>query len=45
MQATKWGRDWFLSREDVLSYAEKMKQLGSAKHDPTRSNEIGINAK
>jgi len=32
--AEKRGRDWFLSKADVLAYAEEMKRLGSAKHDP-----------
>ena len=36
IEAFKRGRDWFLSKEDVLDYAEEMKRLGSAKHDPTR---------
>jgi hypothetical protein len=26
-----------LSKADVLAYAEKMKQLGPAKHDPWRT--------
>ena len=34
--ARKWGRDWFLSRADVLAYHEEMERLGTAKHNPTR---------
>jgi len=37
VEAAKWGRDWFLKREGVLSYAEEMKKLGPAKHDPRRA--------
>ena len=37
-QVEKRGRDWFLSRAEVLAYAEKMKTLGTAKHAPTRYN-------
>jgi excisionase family DNA binding protein len=33
----KRGRDWFLSKADILAYAEEMKRLGSAKHDPWRT--------
>jgi len=35
-QVEKRGRDWFLSKAEVLAYAEKMKALGDRKHDPTR---------
>jgi excisionase family DNA binding protein len=35
--AKKRGRDWFLSKADVLAYTEEMKQLGTAKHDPWRT--------
>lgn len=34
--AEKKGRDWWVDRASVETYAEKMKQLGSAKHDPTK---------
>lgn len=37
LQAEKRGRDWFLSKQQVVAYAEEMKQLGSAKHDPWRT--------
>lgn len=30
----KRGRDWFLSKAEVLAYAEEMKRLGPAKHNP-----------
>jgi len=33
----KRGRDWFLSKDEVLAYAEKMKRLGPTKHDPRRT--------
>lgn len=33
----KRGRDWFLSKREVLTYAERMKRLGQSKHDPTRA--------
>jgi excisionase family DNA binding protein len=32
----KRGRDWFLSKAEVLAYAKEMQELGSSKHDPTR---------
>lgn len=32
----KRGRDWFLSKREVLAYAERMRRLGNVKHDPTR---------
>jgi excisionase family DNA binding protein len=37
LQAKKRGRDWFLSKADVLAYAKEMKRLGSAKFDPWRT--------
>jgi len=37
LRARKRGRDWFLSKAEVLAYAEKMKRLGTAKHDPTKA--------
>ena len=37
VKGIKRGRDWFLSKADVLAYAEEMKRLGPAKHDPWRS--------
>ena len=33
----KRGRDWFLSKAEVLAYAERMQKLGASKHDPTRA--------
>jgi excisionase family DNA binding protein len=37
IRAMKKGRDWLLSRKGVLAYAEKMRQLGTDKHDPWRT--------
>jgi excisionase family DNA binding protein len=37
LQGRKLGRDWILSKEEVLTYAKKMQQLGPAKYDPWRS--------
>ena len=37
LQAKKRGRDWFLSKADVLAYAEEMRKLGSSKFDPWRT--------
>ena len=37
LQARKLGRDWFLHKEKLLAYADKMKQLGPAKYDPWRT--------
>ena len=37
LRAKKRGRDWFLSKADVLAYAEEMKRLGPAKYDPWRT--------
>jgi len=33
----KRGRDWFLSKDEVLAYAEEMKKLVATKHDPQRT--------
>ena len=30
----KFGRDWFLSKAEVLAYKARMEALGPAKHDP-----------
>jgi excisionase family DNA binding protein len=37
IKGIKRGRDWFLSKADVEAYAEEMKRLGTAKHDPWRT--------
>ena len=37
IKGCKRGRDWFLDKADVLAYAERMEELGAAKHDPWRS--------
>jgi excisionase family DNA binding protein len=34
--AEKKGRDWWVDRASIEAYAEEMKQLGTAKHDPQR---------
>jgi len=36
IKARKFGRDWMIERKSVQSYAEEMRRLGTAKHDPTR---------
>ena len=35
-KAIKRGRDWFLVKEDILAYHQKMQPLGSTKHNPTQ---------
>ncbi|MFW6082981.1 MAG: helix-turn-helix domain-containing protein [Chloroflexota bacterium] len=37
VKADKIGRDWLLERCSVLEWAEEMKRLGPAKHDPWRT--------
>jgi excisionase family DNA binding protein len=37
LPAVKRGGAWFLRRQDVMAYAEEMKRLGPAKHDPWRT--------
>jgi excisionase family DNA binding protein len=37
IHARKRGRDWFMNKEEVKAYAEEMKRLGGAKHDPWRT--------
>ena len=37
LHGQKRGRDWFLSKGEVLAYAEEMKKLGPAKHAPWRT--------
>jgi excisionase family DNA binding protein len=32
----KFGKAWMVNRESAKEYVEKMKELGSAKHDPRR---------
>jgi len=36
LRGQKRGRDWFLSKDEVLTYAQEMKRLGASKHSPTR---------
>lgn len=36
IEGIKRGRDWFLRTDELLDYARKMQELGTAKHDPTR---------
>jgi excisionase family DNA binding protein len=37
LRGVKRGSTWFLTKRDVQSYAEEMKRLGPAKHDPWRT--------
>ena len=37
IKGKKFGRDWMVSKESIQAYAEKMKKLGPAKHDPWRT--------
>ena len=37
LHGQKRGRDWFLSKKEVLAYAEEMKDLGPDKHNPLRT--------
>jgi excisionase family DNA binding protein len=37
LHGIKRGRDWFLSKKEVLAYAEEMRRLGPRKHDPWRT--------
>jgi excisionase family DNA binding protein len=43
----KFGRDWWVNRDNIETYAESMKKLGPAKHDPwrtgARSKDNGLN--
>ena len=34
IKGIKRGRDWWVERKSVRAYAEEMKRLGPAKHDP-----------
>jgi excisionase family DNA binding protein len=34
LDAQKIGRDWLMRKEGIMTYAEKMKRLGPAKHGP-----------
>ena len=36
LPAKKRGRDWFLDKAAVLAYAQEMRELGPAKHNPWR---------
>jgi excisionase family DNA binding protein len=37
IKAEKKGRDWWIDKNSIVEYVEKMKQLGTAKHSPKRS--------
>ena len=37
LRGQKRGRDWFLSKGEVLTYAQRMRHLGQSKHDPTKA--------
>jgi excisionase family DNA binding protein len=39
IEGRKRGRDWFINKENVLTYVEEMERLGTAKHDPRRKQE------
>lgn len=36
LNAHKMGRDWVLRKEEVVAYADEMKQLGQEKYNPWR---------
>jgi len=36
--ARKFGRDWFLSRAEVLAYHQEMQRMGASKHNPWRED-------
>jgi excisionase family DNA binding protein len=38
IEGQKMGRDWVVNRESLLNYVDKMEKLGTAKHDPTKSD-------
>jgi len=38
LEGTKRGRDWFLSKDEVLDYKAKMDALGDRKHNPWRED-------
>jgi excisionase family DNA binding protein len=37
IEGRKFGRDWMVQRQSLEEYAEEMKKLGRAKHDPWRT--------
>jgi len=37
IKGRKFGRAWMINRESVKEYADRMKQLGPARHDPWRT--------
>jgi len=39
IKAQKFGRDWMIKRGSVQVYAEEMRRLGTAKHDPRGRND------
>jgi len=39
IEAQKFGRDWMIKRWSVQVYADEMRRLGTAKHDPTRAHD------
>ena len=38
VEGKKFGRDWLVDQESLLSYADEMKRLGSAKHSPIKDH-------
>jgi excisionase family DNA binding protein len=37
IQSVEVGRDWLINRKNALAYAKRMEQLGTSKHDPSRT--------
>ena len=37
IRAEKKGHDWWVDKASVKAYADEMKRLGTAKHDPTKA--------
>ena len=37
IKAVKWSRVFFVNRESVVAYADEMRRLGPAKHNPWRT--------
>jgi excisionase family DNA binding protein len=39
IEGVKMGRDWIVNKAGILEYCEKMKLLGTSKHDPWRNKD------
>ena len=37
IKSKRFGKAWMVHRDSLLAYAEEMKKLGQAKHDPWRT--------